>query len=89
MKSEEDDHHTVATASDDDDDFLHLNERSPSEEEEVAGHSACLEIDDKEMSVSAAMSVDTTRFKDLRYHCGSKTTQLSTTRDRLLLLRSS
>lgn len=54
MKSEEDDHHTVATASDDDDDFLHLNERSPSEEEEVASHSACLEIDDKEMSVSAA-----------------------------------
>lgn len=54
MKSEEDDHHTVATASDDDDDFLHLNERSPSEEEEVAGHFARLEIDDKEMSMSAA-----------------------------------
>lgn len=43
MKSEEDDHHTVGTASDDEDDFLHMNERRPSEEEEVSSHSARLD----------------------------------------------
>ena len=56
MKSGEDDHNTVATASDDEDDFLHMNERRPSEEEEVvSSHSVRLEIDDKKtVSVGAA-----------------------------------
>ncbi|KAL7458392.1 hypothetical protein ACHAWC_009920, partial [Mediolabrus comicus] len=60
MKSEEDDHHTVATASDDEDDFLHMNERRPSDKEEVSSHSASLEIDDKEaVSVGAAAAIKT------------------------------